>query len=87
MLHILLTVGRVSFYAFLEDTIFQTAAGENLTEADNNAIPNDSQVQSTVVLSATIVGSAATNLKSNVTITFELNQVGLHKFCIRLILN
>jgi len=65
--------GRVSFYAFLDDTIFQ--ASKHRTGSDDNNIPNDAKVQSNHVLSAAIVGNSVNNLKNNVTIAFELKQV------------
>ena len=66
--------GRVSFYAFLEDTIFQPSS-KNHTESNSNTIPSDANVKSNAVLSASVVGNLVTNLKNNVIIAFELNQV------------
>ena len=64
----------MSFYAFLGSTIFQTS-NKNFPQPNTNSIPREANVQSKVVLSASVVGNTVSNLENDVTISLDLNEV------------
>ena len=68
----------MSFYAFLDDMIFQGSDGNHL-KSDTNTIPKGVKVFSSV-LSASIVGEPMSKLKENVTIVFQVDRVVTYKW-------
>ena len=68
-------MGRVSFYAFADDSLF-IISKKSTSASPNEVIGFGATVQSTRILSASIQKSAK-NLKDNVTIVFEYNEVNI----------
>ena len=67
-------MGRVSFYVFVDNSLFMISK-KSTSSSSNVVIGYDATVQSTRILSASIQ-KPAENLKDNVTIVFEYNEVG-----------
>ena len=66
-------MGRVSFYAFADHSLF-IISKKSTSASPSDVIGYDATVQSTRILSASIQ-KPAENLKDNVTIVFEYNEV------------
>ena len=66
-------MGRVSFYAFVDDSLFKVSIPSNANPV-NDVIDYDAVVQSTRILSASIQ-SPAENLNENITIVFPYDKV------------
>ena len=70
---LLFAVGRVSFYALADDSLF-IISKKSTSASSNVVIGYNAAVQSTRILSASIQ-KPAENLKDNVTIVFKYNEV------------
>ena len=77
LIYFMFVDGRVSFYAFADNKIFQVSQ-TNSSKAEDDVISYDATIQSKIILSASIQGPDQ-NLTKNVTIIFEYNQVKLIK--------
>jgi len=65
--------GRVSFFAFVNDKIFQAAQITNCTNP--STLSSSATVQSTVVFSASVTGTTVQNLTEKVKLKFQYKNV------------